>query len=125
MEQLLLYIMMFAIGYFVGVFRTVQYFVKNKKVDLDSIIDNDTDNDTIEEVDTDTRTLTVEYIGDTYYLYDIVTSEFICQGKSMNELMSLAKKYKDIRVAVVMFGNKMYVFQDGILKDTKNESQHI
>jgi hypothetical protein len=124
MEQLLLYLVFGILGYFVGVFRTVQYFVKNKKLDLDTII-NENKSEELDETVFQTYTLEIEKIGDTLYLYDKDTSEFICQGKSVHELMVLAKKFKNIQYALAFTKDTVYTFYDGTLKEAKNEGQFI
>ena len=56
--------------------------------------------------------LKVEKHGEMLYLFDN-KDEFICQGSSVQELANLAKKYKNIVYAAVMFDNKVFAFKDG------------
>jgi hypothetical protein len=67
--------------------------------------------------------LFIDKHNDTLYLYDFETNDFVCQGKSMDELVILAKKYKNIENAFVKHDNKMFVFKNGTHEEMiKNES---
>lgn len=57
--------------------------------------------------------LAVEQHGDTLYLFDKEEDSFICQGSSVQELAKLAKQYKNIAYAAVLFGDKVFQFKDG------------
>lgn len=57
--------------------------------------------------------LKVEAHGDVLYLFEKDTDTFICQGTSVQELAKLAKEYKNIGLAAVMYGDKVFKFTDG------------
>ncbi len=58
--------------------------------------------------------LQVEQHGDLLYLFDKESDSFICQGSSVQELCDLAKKHKNVNLAAVLHGEKVFKFQDGI-----------
>ena len=60
--------------------------------------------------------LFVEKANNTLYLYDKNDNTFVCQGSSLEELATLAKKYKNIDYAAVMIDKEIYAFVDGIVK---------
>lgn len=60
--------------------------------------------------------LFVEKAQDTLYLYDHDANTFVCQAKTMEELASLALKYKNIKYAAVLDGDNTYMFVDGSVK---------
>jgi hypothetical protein len=51
------------------------------------------------------------------YLYDHDANTFICQAKTIDELASLAMKYKNIKYAVVAHDDDMLMFVDGNVRD--------
>ena len=57
--------------------------------------------------------LKVEAHGDMLYLFNKDTDDFICQGSSVQELAKLAKEYKNIGLAAVMYGDRVFKFTDG------------
>ena len=57
--------------------------------------------------------LVVEQHGDMLYLFDKEKDSFICQGSSVQELAKLAKQYKNIMYAAVLYGDKVFQFKDG------------
>ena len=59
--------------------------------------------------------LWVEKIQDIMYLYD-TDNEFICQANTIQELATLALKYKNIKYASVISGDEVYAFVDGTVK---------
>jgi hypothetical protein len=61
--------------------------------------------------------LFVEKANDMMYLYDYDANTFLCQGKTLDELASLAQKYKNIKYAVVADGDDMLMFVDGCVKE--------
>ena len=61
--------------------------------------------------------LFVEKANDMMYLYDYEANTFLCQGKTLAELASLAQKYKNIKYAVVADGDDMLMFVDGCVKE--------
>ncbi len=57
--------------------------------------------------------LNVEQHGEVLYLFDVDTDNFICQGSSVQELAKLAKELKNVSVAAVKHGDKIFAFKDG------------
>lgn len=57
--------------------------------------------------------LETEVHGDMIYLYDKERNDFICQANSIEELAKLAKEIKQIDDAVVVHGDKVFMFSDG------------
>jgi hypothetical protein len=57
--------------------------------------------------------LNVETHGDMLYLFDTEQDNFICQGKSIQELCELAKKHKNVLYAAVKYNDKIFQFKDG------------
>ena len=63
--------------------------------------------------------LFVEKANNTLYLYDKDDNTFVCQGSTLEELATLAKKYKNIKYAAVMIDKEIYAFVDGTVKSEK------
>jgi hypothetical protein len=63
--------------------------------------------------------LQVEQHGDLLYLFDKESDSFICQGSSVQELCDLAKKQKNVNLAAVLHGDKVFAFKDGISTEVK------
>ena len=57
--------------------------------------------------------LETEVHGDMIYLFDKERNDFICQAKSIEELAKLAKEIKQINDAVVVHGDKVFMFSNG------------
>lgn len=68
---------------------------------------------TVESDNNIVHRLKVEAHGDMLYLFEKETDTFICQGSSVQELAKLAKEYKNIGLAAVMYGDKVFKFKDG------------
>lgn len=60
--------------------------------------------------------LFVEKANNMLYLYDKDDNTFVCQGSTLEELATLAKKYKNIKYAAVMIDEEVYAFVDGNVK---------
>ena len=60
--------------------------------------------------------LFVEKANNTLYLYDKDDNTFVCQCSTLQELATLAKKYKNIKYAAVMIDKDIYAFVDGTVK---------
>jgi hypothetical protein len=60
--------------------------------------------------------LFVEKANNTLYLYEKDDNTFVCQGSTLQELATLAKKYKNIKYAAVMIDKDIYAFVDGVVK---------
>ena len=63
--------------------------------------------------------LWVEKIHDILYLYEDDKQTFICQGSTIEELATLALKYKNIKYASVINGDDVYAFINGDVKLAK------
>lgn len=59
--------------------------------------------------------LFIEHANDLMYLYDEEAASFVCQGKSVDELATLAKQFKNIKYAAVMDSqtDTIFTFVDG------------
>ena len=60
--------------------------------------------------------LWVEKIHNVLYLYEDDKKTFICQATTVEELASLALKYKNIKYASVMVEEEVYAFVNGSAK---------
>jgi hypothetical protein len=119
MFEILILLVVFGVGFFVGettfAYRIRHIIYKEAKmqgINIDSELEDTTPNIT---------KLFIEKANDILYLYDYEENTFICQAKTINELASLAQKYKNIKYAVVAQGDNMFTFIDGIVKEN-NES---
>lgn len=65
---------------------------------------------------TDVAQLFVEKSNNILYLFERDTDNFICQGSTLEELATLAQKYKNIKYAAVLIDTEVYAFVDGIVK---------
>ena len=61
--------------------------------------------------------LEVEEHNSVLYLYHRESREFVCQGKTLEELATLAKQYKNIAGAVVLHNDKVFMFMNGTAKE--------
>lgn len=61
--------------------------------------------------------LWIEKVHDILYLYD-TEDTFICQATTLEELATLALKYKDIKYASVLNGDDVYAFVNGTVKSS-------
>ncbi len=62
--------------------------------------------------------LWVEKVHDILYLYD-TEDTFICQASTLEELATLALKYKNIKYASVLNGEDIFAFINGSVKSSK------
>ena len=60
--------------------------------------------------------LMVEKSNNVLYLYNRDDNTFVCQGSTLEEIASLAKKYNNIKYAAVMIDEEIYAFVDGAVK---------
>lgn len=60
--------------------------------------------------------LMVEKSNNVLYLYNRDDNTFVCQGSTLEEIASLAKKYNNIKYAAVMIDQEIYAFVDGTVK---------
>lgn len=76
----------------------------------------------LKEVDTELEEtpgvaqLMVEKSNNVLYLYNRDDNTFLCQGSTLEEIASLAKKYNNIKYAAVMIDQEIYAFVDGTVK---------
>ena len=63
--------------------------------------------------------LDVEEHGDMLYLFDVEKHNFICQGKTVEELCELAKQQKNVLYAAVKHGERVFQFKDGVSTEVK------
>lgn len=113
----LLLIIVFVVGFFLGKLYGYYHVVKLMK---EIAADNGLDLEKALGLKTEEKTTTpevyklkVEQHGDMLYLFDYEQDEFICQGSSVQELAKRAKEYKNICIAAVLHGEKVFKFKDG------------
>jgi hypothetical protein len=70
----------------------------------------------VDDVKPTVAKLFIEKANDMLYLYDYDENTFICQAKTIDELASLAQKYKNINYAAVLDGDDMLMFVEGSVK---------
>jgi len=63
--------------------------------------------------------LWAEQVKDILYLYELDKNTFICQANTIEELASLALKYKNIKYASVMLNEEVYAFVNGTAKSAE------
>jgi len=114
------FLSVFVLGYVIGNLHTVWKLrelisttAKEKGIDLGAISDISETKSTVHDI----YKLEIEKIGDTLFLYDIETKDFVCQGSSLSELAMLSKTYKNIMVATVSHDNKVFMFVNGKYKE--------
>lgn len=126
--EIFLFIMfVFGCGYVVG--KIHSYWVmseflariqEKEGIDLVRMMKNlnDEDNEVVTEVSKPAvYKLEVETHGETLYLWDRENNSFVCQGKTLEELAKFAKDYKQIIYASVLYGEKVFMFNDGEHKE--------
>lgn len=112
--DLLLLLLGFVLGYAVGSLRAYIKFARKIKDAADAVgIDLDKELEIQQPKQKLVYKLAVEKHGEMLYLFDKEEDSFICQGSSVQELAQLAKKYKNIAHAAVLFDNKVFQFKDG------------
>jgi hypothetical protein len=121
MQDFFWYLITFSVGWYLGkqwAYTTMTMLMhrvaKMHKIDLDKTFDkiqNDLDEEDVKEPSIQVYTLCIETHDDVMYLYD--GSDFICQGKTLDELAKFAKEYKNIDYAAVLFGDKIIKFHKG------------
>lgn len=114
MFEILILLVVFCVGFYVGesifAYRIRHLIYKEamaQGIELDSSI----------STKPNIVKLFVEKSNDMMYLYDYEANTFLCQGKTLDELASLAQKYKNIKYAVVADGDDMLMFVDGSVKE--------
>lgn len=107
------FVLVLALGYIIGNFHAIW---KLRKILADTVTEqalNEKTPKTIHEI----YKLEIETIDDTLYLYDSDTKDFVCQGSSLNELAMLCKTYRNIMLATVVHGDKVFMFVNGNHKE--------
>ena len=115
MFEILILLVVFGIGFYVGesIFAyRIRHLIYKEAKEQGILIDFGT-----EETKTNIDKLFVECSNDMMYLYEYEANTFICQGKTLGELASLAQKYKNIKYAIVQHNEEMLVFVDGSVKE--------
>ena len=112
MLEILILLVVFGVGFYVGesVFAYRIRHLIYKEAKAQGIIIELDDKPSITK-------LFVECSNDMMYLYEYEANTFICQGKTLGELASLAQKYKNIKYAIVQHNEEMLVFVDGNVKE--------
>ena len=118
MLELIILLVVFFIGYQVGVsvfayrIRHILYKeARSRGIDIKAeALD-------LEETKPTVAKLFIEKANDVMYLYDHDANTFICQAKTIDELASLARNYKNIKYAVVAHDDDMLMFVDGNVRD--------
>jgi hypothetical protein len=77
----------------------------------------DTKDIEIIETRTEIKKLITEKVGNSILLYEVGTNTFICQGSTLDELATLSKSYKNIKIAAVQHDNEFVWFVDGTVKN--------
>lgn len=121
MFEFLILLVVFGVGFFLGeatfIWRMRHLIYKEAKAQGINI---DVE-DTVEDTKLNVAKLFIEKANDMMYLYDYEANTFVCQAKTIDELASLAQKYKNIKYAVVAHDDNMFMFIDGNVKES-NES---
>lgn len=119
--ELIFYLFIFISGYYLG--QAVTYLriqtnfkriCKENGIDLEKIIDEES----IIEKPT-YKEMKVEEIEEMLYLYD-KNANFICQGKTLEDLVKFAKDYKNISRGTIEHNNKIFLVVDGNVKEYKS-----
>ena len=107
--DILLYLIIFYLGYkfaeVVLAFR-IRHLLSNIDMEEFEVI----------ESRTEIRKLVTEKVDNSLLLYELETNNFICQGSTLDELASLSKSYKNIKVAAVQHNDEFIWFVDGIVQ---------
>lgn len=106
------------IGVSVTAWRLRDIIIKEAKKE-GIVVDNEYNIIETEENKPKVSKLWIEKVHDILYLYD-TEDTFICQASTMEELASLALKYKDIKYASVLNGDDVYAFINGTVKSSND-----
>ena len=119
--ELIIIISLVAIGYWIGnMHASYKFFKIMKKVAQEQGVDLDKEVEKLHQKVGNTNEvykLATEKHGDMLYLLNRESDDFVCQGKSLDELASLAQKYKNIKLATVVHDDKVFMFIDGNSKE--------
>jgi hypothetical protein len=118
--DILLILTFILIGYGLGSMYTTYKFMKLMKntanemgIDLEKEVEKRKEELASKEI----RKLIIEQHHDTLYLFDRESNDFVCQAKTIEELATLAKQYKNVMQAVVVYDNKVFMFANGTSKE--------
>lgn len=117
MIEILILLAVFGIGFFVGeasLAWRIRHIVYKEAIKQGINVDADF---VVHDTKPNIAKLFIEKANNILYLYDYDANTFICQGKTIDELASLAQKYKNIQYAVVAHGDDMLMFIDGAVKE--------
>ena len=95
-------ILILALGWVMGEFYAMYKLRKNLRSYL-----------IIEETKPVVFKLETELVDNIILLYDRETKDFICQGKSLEQLAQLSREYKKIEYATVKHGDYFVAFIEG------------
>lgn len=117
MEIILLLLSGF-IGYIIGYSSVVwklRNFIKDAAMEEGLKVNDDF---TVAKKETNAvRKLEIDQVGDILYLYDRESRDFICQGKTVEELAKFSKDYNNIGLAAVIHKNKVFMFVNGLSRE--------
>jgi hypothetical protein len=113
--DILFLIVVFYIGWTFGkayqmvvIRETIKRLAKHNKTTVDELI-IDPENVTKEDV----ILLSSEEINDTILIYDGITNEFICQGKTLEEAAQNFHNRKQNTIGAIIHNNNELLFRDG------------
>ena len=116
MFEILILLVVFGIGFYIGesVFAyRIRHLIYKEAKERGIIISNPE----IQDSKPNIVKLFIEKANDMMYLYDYEENTFLCQAKTIDELASLAQKYKNIKYAVVAHEDDMFMFVNGAAKE--------
>lgn len=122
-SQLFIFLQGIFVGIVIGSVYTVyklQQELKRAMVEVLSNIDK-TQIDENSKLDTEFPNLFTEESNNSILLFDKDSDTFICQAKSINELATLAKTYKNITLASVQHNGVVIYFVDGKVESNLNK----
>lgn len=114
MESILLFMLAGFVGYVFGVMRTIRH-LKHLLDEPDTINFKNLKKQEI-------PILTTEKHGDTLYLFEKETDNFMCQGSTLEDLAKKLAEYKDIHIALVDHNSKPIWFVNGEITEVPYES---
>lgn len=125
LEFVLVLLLGMLIGHLIAIYqfqKAIRQLTENLGLNLDTELINlhNKLNESLKEI----FTLETEQIEGTFYLYDRESKDFICQGKTIDELAELAKRYKNIEYASVLHEGIVYTFMDGKAKEFHDENKN-
>lgn len=125
MDAIIFILVFFALGFFAGetytlykLSKLLHKIAKSAGIDLESEIRQIKEEQ--EDVKPKVPRLIAETHNDMLYLFDKENDTFICQAKTMSELASIAKEQNKIIAAVVLHGNKVFAFHNGLSQEIVN-----